>query len=419
MKPPAPKGSKIVSFKKAKLRPPAPEGGVFLGSPFGGGGGIFPHSMRRLTVKERDNWQQTVESQGFVFHSPDGEYWNESACYEFREPEILAIEKATNELSDLCLEAVQHVIDKNLYAQFDVPPEFGELIEFSWDNDSPSIYGRFDLAYNGQQIKLLEFNADTPTSLLEAAVIQWFWLQDFDRNKDQFNSIHEKLIAHFQTIKPHLRSPELHFTCVRDSVEDYMTVAYLMDCAKQAGCAPSFLYMDEIGYDGQMREFQGTRQEAIADIFKLYPYEWMLNEEFGKHLVETKEKTRWIEPAWKMILSNKMILKVLWDMFPNHPNLLRTDLLPFCSEYVRKPKLSREGANVKIMQSGRTVAETFGDYGGEGYVYQEFFQLPGFDGNVPVLGSWLIGGESAGMGIRESKSLITDNQSRFVPHYFV
>lgn len=374
--------------------------------------------MRRLPIQERANWQTKVESQGFVFHSLDAPYWNESACYEFDESEILAIEKATNELWEMCLVAVQHVIDNQLYSQFHIPEQFADLIEFSWNEDLPSLYGRFDLAYDGQQIKLLEFNADTPTSLLEASVIQWFWLQEYDKNKDQFNSIHEKLIEHFRVVKPFLLSPELHFSCVRDSVEDYMTVAYLMDCATQAGYTPNFLYMDEIGYNERLHLFQGTQEEEIKNIFKLYPYEWMIHEEFGPYLISNKEKTYWIEPAWKMILSNKMILKVLWDLFPCHPYLLETDLFPLHGDFVRKPKLSREGANVQLVKTGNIIAETQGEYGEEGYVYQRYLEIPKGQGYTPVLGSWVIGGEAAGMGIRESESLITDNLSRFVPHYF-
>jgi glutathionylspermidine synthase len=375
--------------------------------------------VKRLSISERPNWQQTVESQGFLFHSTDTPYWNESACYEFRETEILAIERATNELFELCMEAVQHVIDRKRYAEFHIPAEYGELIEFSWDNDLPSLYGRFDLAYDGQQIKMLEFNADTPTSLLEASVIQWFWLQDYDKHKDQFNSIHDRLLAHLREIKPYMLSPELHFSCVRDSTEDYMTVAYLMDCAQQAGYHPNFLYVDEIGYNDASQQFQGVQNEHIRNIFKLYPYEWMIHEEFGPKLIADREKTYWIEPAWKMILSNKMILRVLWELFPYHPHLLETSLAPLAGDYVRKPKLSREGANVTLMKSGRVLAETGGDYGEEGYVYQRYFPIPAFDGRTPVLGSWVIGGEAAGMGIREAGGPITDNLSRFVPHFFV
>ena len=374
--------------------------------------------MRRRVINARPDWQKTVESQGFVFHSLGEKYWDESACYEFREWEILNLEKATTTLFEMCLQAVQHVIDRQLYDLFHIPPEFGELIASSWNNDLPSLYGRFDLGYDGHQIKLLEFNADTPTSLLEASVIQWYWLQDFDAGKDQFNSIHEKILAHLNVLKPYLPTGVFHFACVKDSVEDYMTTAYLMDCARQTGYEVRFLYIDDIAFDDNHPAFLGIEHEVIRNIFKLYPYEWMIHEAFGKLLISTKETTRWIEPAWKMILSNKMILKVLWDLFPAHPNLLRTELMPFVGSYVRKPKLSREGANVQVVEHGKIIAETSGEYGEEGHVYQEYFKLPDMEGNTAVIGSWLIGGEAAGMGIRESTGLITSNTSRFVPHYF-
>ncbi|MBC8109887.1 MAG: glutathionylspermidine synthase family protein [Verrucomicrobia bacterium] len=376
--------------------------------------------MQRLRIKERPDWQQIVENQGFMFHSIDEKYWDESVCYAFSEREILNLEKATNQLFEMCMEAMQRIIDKKLYALFKIPPEFHELIAFSWENDLPSIYGRFDLAYNGHEIKMLEFNADTPTSLLESAVIQWFWLQDFDKNKDQFNSIHEKLISHFKYLKPDLRSGEVHFACVKESVEDYMTVAYLMDCAGQAGLDTNFLYLEDIGYNTKEGRFEGIKNEKINTIFKLYPYEWMLAEEFGKYLGSTKKETHWIEPAWKMVLSNKMILRVLWEMFPNHQYLLETSLTPPLSgNYVRKPFLSREGANVQVVRYGKILAETQGTYGAEGYVYQQYMNITDSDGFTPVLGTWVIGGEAAGMGIRETSGLVTGNLSRFVPHYFV
>jgi glutathionylspermidine synthase len=152
----------------------------------------------------------------------------------------------------------------------------------------------------------------------------------------------------------------------------------------------------------------------------LYPWEWMINEAFAEPLKWTNGHVQWIEPAWKMVLSNKGILPILWELFPDHPNLLpayREDyLFPPGTEYVQKPLLSREGANVTLHSAWRPEIATTGDYGEEGFVFQEYAPLPEFDGWHPVIGSWVIGGEAAGMGIRESRTIITDNLSRFVPH---
>src|SRR5262245_4394853 len=152
--------------------------------------------MQRYTITPRDNWQATVESQGFHFHTTDeGPYWDESACYSFASDEIDAIEKATYALNDMCLKAVEHVVNSDMWETFRIPPFYRDWLKKSWDTEERTIYGRFDLAYTpGSEPKLLEYNADTPTALLEAAVIQWYWLQDTKLGKDQFNGIHEKLI---------------------------------------------------------------------------------------------------------------------------------------------------------------------------------------------------------------------------------
>ncbi len=374
--------------------------------------------MKRIEFTPRTGWQNTIEQQGFLFNE-GGNYWKENAAYSFTESEILSIEKATNYIFSMCCEAVEYVIKREWYDRFFIDRKFADLIRWSWYEDQPSLYGRMDLSYNNGSIKLLEFNADTPTSLLESSVIQWYWLQEVKPKADQFNSIHEKLIAHYKVIRQWMKSNRMHFCCTEDSLEDLMTVKYLEDVARQAGLDTRFLYMEQLGFDTQKQCFTDDQFDEIQTIFKLYPYEWMVAEEFGPELITTREKCWWIEPAWKMVLSNKMILTVLHEMFPNSPYILPCKTTrPISGNYVEKPIFSREGANVDIWVNGQSVEKTDGEYGSEGFVYQEYAALPNFDGNHPVIGSWIIGSEAAGMGIRESDGLITGNTSRFVPHYF-
>jgi glutathionylspermidine synthase len=373
--------------------------------------------MKRIAIAPRQNWQQAVEKLGFGFHSTNVPYWDESAYYQFSPEEIDLIENASLQLWEMCLNAVQFVIEQKQYSQFHIPEWFIPRIEQSWKEDHPSIYGRFDLAYDGREIKMLEFNADTPTSLFEASIVQWFWLKDFNEAKDQFNSIHEKLIDYWAHLKEYLYQGTLHFSCIKRSLEDLTTTEYLRDCAMQANIDTKLIFIDDIGWDEDLLKFVDMEGEEIKNIFKLYPYEWMVHERFGKNIVRDKNSTLWIEPSWKMILSNKAILPVLWFLYPGHPFLLKSyfdqgDL----HDYVKKPLLSREGANVEIIRNGQTLEKTGGEYGEEGYVYQQLFNLPCFDSNYPIIGSWIIGQEPAGMGIRESNNLITNNTSRFIPH---
>ena len=128
----------------------------------------------------------------------------------------------------------------------------------------------------------------------------------------------------------------------------------------------------------------------------------------------------WMEPIWKMMWSNKALLAVLWEMFPGHPNLLEAHLdgPHGMSEFVKKPLLSREGANItlhtrngEVPRGGRMVRKaTF---------TRRWVRGRSFDGMRPVLGSWYVTDQGpAGIGIRESDGAITDNLSRFVPHFF-
>ncbi len=363
---------------------------------------------------------------GLHFHTADGaEYWNESACYAFGKREVDVLEAATDALNGMCLEAVEHVIAENRFAEFLIPPHLVPWIKRSWEQDEISIYGRFDLVYDGTRPpQLLEYNADTPTSLLEAAAVQWHWLQDIQARDglrvDQFNNIHDRLIeAWRRALETYGAAANGRMTFaglgLQDSVEDYVTLAYQAEVAAQAGWQTQLLAMGQIGFDARRRTFVDPGLRPLDWCFKLYPWEWMAGEAFGRNLPVAP--TRWLEPPWKMLLSNKMLLVVLAELFPQSPFLLKAEREPFGQTYVRKPLLSREGANVAIVHDGAAMVETEGPYTGP-CIHQEFRALPCFDGSYAVVGSWLVNGHACGIGIREDQSLITGNASRFVPHYF-
>lgn len=373
--------------------------------------------MRRLTLDPRPNWQTRVEEYGLHFHTLHGEpYWDESACYVLSKYEVDTLERATYALWEMCLDLVQHVIDNRMFGLFLVPPEFEELVVRSWEDDHPSIYGRFDLAFDGVgPPKLLEFNADTPTALVEAGVAQWFWLKDLDERGDQFNSIHERLLEAWKGVMEKDDRPT-HFAALTGVVEDYITVEYLRDTAIQAGLKTDYLDIEQIGWDRGRRVFVDKQNRPVERVFKLYPWEWIIRDEFGKNVPAAP--TLWIEPAWKMILSCKSILPMLYERHPDSPYLLPAWFQPpdDGSDHVRKPVHAREGSNIQVVRGGRVELETEGPYQGGPYVYQKLAPLKEYDGRYPVLGSWVINGWSCGVGIREGDGIITTNTSRFVPH---
>lgn len=320
------------------------------------------------------------------------------------------------------MEAVERVIRRGEYGRLGIPKGAHRVIERAWEEDPPAIYGRFDLNFDGSNPpKLLEYNADTPTSLLEAAVIQWHWLQEEQPDSDQFNLIWEALVNKWKCLaeEGYCSSGEVHFACVGEP-EDLMTTAVMVDTAQEAGLKANLLNMKQIGWDTRIRRFVDAEHKPIETCFKLYPWEWMLREEFGDYALESYGTVQWIEPIWKAILSNKGILAILWEMAPDHPNLLPAyfENPGNLGQHVRKPFLGREGANVRI-ELADEVIETSGPYGHGRFVYQGFAALPAFEGNHAVVGSWVIDGEACGIGIRESDGPITGDLARFVPHYFV
>jgi glutathionylspermidine synthase len=372
--------------------------------------------MHRVAMIPRPDWQHAVASVGLTFHTTDdgAPYWDESACYVFAPAEIDEIEKATYALNDLCLNAVEAIVQHDLWDRFQIQEPFVEFLRQSWADDEITIVGRFDLAYDGvHPPNLLEYNADTPTALLEAAVVQWYWLQDTAPDHDQFNSLHEKLIEAWKRVKEEVGAP-VTFTSVEGHIEDFMTVTYLRDVAQQAGLTTQYLPMTGIGWHAARGRFVDRQERPLGCVFKLYPWEWMMREEFGKHVA--RANTRWLEPAWKVLLSNKALLPLLWELYPDHPNLLRASRDPLPGRCVRKPARGREGANIAILEDGRPILTTEGHYADEPMIYQQFFATPDFSGNTIVLGSWLVNGYACGLGIREDDRLITSNTSRFVPH---
>jgi glutathionylspermidine synthase len=382
--------------------------------------------MRRIACPERDDWRATADACGFDFHTIDGErYWDERAYYAFTLDEIeRQIEAPTGEIDAMCLELVGRALrDEEYLRALKIPQAYWPLLSDSWHRDEASLYGRLDLSFDGRgAAKLLEYNADTPTSIFEAAVFQWTWLEQaierqiIPSRADQFNSIHERLIEGWRKLG---QGRHLHLAGMTDNIEDAGTLAYLEDTARQAGLTTTSIDIENIGLrdDGRFVDLDG-RQIELA--FKLYPWEWMFHDAFGANLA--KAPTRWIEPPWKAILSNKGVLPLLWRMFPGHPNLLPAFFEddPAAGElgasFVRKPLYSREGANVALVSQGVTLVEQQGPYGSEGFIRQAFAPLPDFSGQYPVLGSWLVDHVPCGLSIREDENPITGNNSRFLPH---
>lgn len=384
--------------------------------------------MERLTLDPRPDWQARAEAVGFTWHHDSGErYWDESAAYALSLTEVEdGLEAPTAELHQMCLDLVDEASgSERLMELLQIPAATRDYVADSWARREPSLYGRFDLAYDGiGPAKLYEYNADTPTSVFETAVFQWLWLEDriadgaLPADADQFNSLHEKLVDRFRAIFPD--GGFVHFLSDPDFVEDRQTVRFLEDLARQAGLDPKFVAIDQIGLNADGR-FVDDENWLIQAMFKLYPWEQMLGDDYAEPLPNAQVTV--LEPAWKALLSNKGLLPLLWERHRGHPNLLPSFFesdpahATLGDGYVRKPLFSREGANIAIVEGDLREEGLDGGYGQGPHIRQAVHAPPRFDGQHVIVGSWLVGDEPAGIALREDTGRITRNTSRFVPHF--
>lgn len=382
--------------------------------------------MRRLWAQPRANWRESVESQGFIFPTSPTEsggevpYWYESAVYEISESEALELESATERLYAMCVEA-SHFMASGQFGLLGLPDWSFEHIRESLEAAEPSLYARFDLSFgDGRGVKLLELNGDTPTGLVESSVAQWHWLNDVGPQWQQFNRVHDMLINRWAELAPLIPDSRLHLSYLdtSDTHEEQITCAYMQDCATQAGLTTSLINVNDIGMELGSEQLVDLAGAPITAMFKLYPWENMLSEPFGRAVLDSSSPVTWVEPLWKVLLSNKALLAALWHIYPEHELLLPAylDSPQGLEEWIAKPLHGREGDGIHVQARGIEFTPSQAFYGEEGYCYQQWDQLPDFDGNYAVLGSWVVGGKAAGLGIRESDGPVTDFYARFVPH---
>ena len=382
--------------------------------------------MHRIPVAQRPGLEEDAREHGYQFRVGDGvPHWDETAYYQFTLSQIERdLEKPAEEIDAMCFELLdQSLCDETIYQRLRIPESYWDYVANSWRNRERDLLGRFDFSYDGAgDAKLLEYNADTPTTLYESAVFQWVWLEEaiatglIPQSSDQSAQIHEYIVEAFRGMGI---QGLLHLACLRDIEDDRETVRYLEECAQEAGLETQCLDIKDIGIDAAGR-FTDLEDRVTTTLFKLYPWEWIMEEEFGRYLVSSG--VHFLEPPWKAVLSNKGLLPLLWESFEGHPNLLpayfegdaRADALP--ASYVRKPMLSRQGSNIEIVQDGLALSLGEGPYGKEGHIVQALYPLPEFDGKFPLVGYWMVAGQPAGLSIRESQTLVTDGDANFVPH---
>ncbi len=375
-----------------------------------------------------------LESLGFVWHtdSDESSYISDELLV-LSEAEAEAYYEATNTLYDMVVEAAEHVVKNNLFHEIGIPFNLVEVIEESWENDVHwHLYGRFDLAggIDGKPIKLLEFNADTPTALFETAILQWAILkQDGLEESSQFNALYEALINNFKrlvtleedvsTFEERYDGWEFLFTSVKGNSEEENTVRLLQHIATEAGYQTEFAYIDDIEFSAEEGISYNDKNYELW--FKLIPWEDIALEESDLAMLLTNiiknQKAIIFNPAYTLLFQSKGLLKILWDLYPNHPLLLETSFEPLEGQkQVKKPVFGREGGSVSILdENANTLESVEGDYDNHKMVYQAYTELATDSQGQSYQAGVFYAYEASGLGFRKGGKIL-NNMSKFVGH---
>ena len=376
----------------------------------------------------------SLEELGFSWHTDtDGTKYVSNALVKISQDEAEAYYTATNEIYDMYVEAAEYVIENDLFFDLGIPFNLVESIKKSWENDVHwHIYGRFDLAggLDAQDIKLIEFNADTPTSLFETALLQWALLKhnNMDESK-QFNNVYEAITNNFKRLITLFEDTDsfdekydgwkILFSSISGNDEEEATTRLLQQMATDAGFNTAFEYLENTHFDED--GIYDADENSYEYWFKLYPWEDIAIDE--PELATTlsnimqNQKAIILNPAYTLLFQSKGMLKILSDLFPDSPYLLKTSFEPLKGiKQVQKAVFGREGANTKIINADSTIIEqTDGPYDNYKKIYQEYVDFPKDKDGLKYQAGVFFAYEACGMSFRKG-SEIMDNMSKFVGH---
>ncbi len=375
-----------------------------------------------------------LESIGFYWHTDeDKSPYVADELVVVSQDEADKYYEATNELYDMFVEAGEHVMENDLLHEIGIPFNLVDMVKQSWENDIHwHLYGRFDLAggVDGKPIKLIEFNADTPTALFETAIVQWALLKANGMdNRSQFNNTYEAIKENFKRLVVMGGDTEefgenydgwkILFSSVKGSIEDENTTKLLQSAANEAGFGTDFAFADEVEFDGEEGIFKG--EENFEYWFKLIPWENIGIDESGLALmlreIMENQKAIILNPAYTLMFQSKAFMKILWDLYPNHPLLLETSYEPLeGKKQVEKRVFGREGANTVILnEQNHVMAEEEGEYENFAPIYQEYVEFPTDENGESYQAGVFYAYEACGLGFRRG-GLILNNYSKFVGH---
>lgn len=324
--------------------------------------------------------------------------------------------------------ATEHVITNRLYDEIGISDFLIPLIERTYTDYQrhPHMLGRFDFAggTNGVPIKLLEFNADTPFSIFEVSTVQYALAKFHGLNPDerQYNRLFEELQNFFAYLAAQIKNPSVLFTNAADG-EDDLNTQLLMEAAAHV-LPGDYAHWTDVCIDGQ-RGFCTVNGEYIRAVYnvivKMVPWDLLCIEDVHMARSICKTMTEHPEivvcnPPYSAIYQSKGLLKIMYDLFPDSPYLLKTSFETLSGAHVRKPIWGREGNNITLYDKGAAPLSTPGFYADQKMIWQEKAEFATHEDKYYQAGVFISMDTPCGLGFRRSSSKIITTDDDLCGH---
>ena len=320
--------------------------------------------------------------------------------------------------------ALGYIIETKKLSALGIPEYLHEVITYTYKNyeTHPYMLGRFDFSFTESEIKLIEFNADTPFTLPET-YLQYAILEKegMDPDSHQYNTIYEELRTYYDKLIS-LRKNKFLFSAVNHD-EDFNNLFILMNSLIETDIYDHTEYTNLCCDENSIFNYENPEFSANA-LIKMMPFDIMTTDdvpvikELARLVLEDKNVT--CNPFYALAYQSKALLKFAYDMFPESQYLLKTTFSKndFTSEYVKKPFYGREGQNIELFS--KNYFSTSGQYGNNNSVYQDLAKFDtDSEGNYYQAGYFISGYSPCCINFRRSKSLIMDGSSEVCGHYIV
>ncbi|MFT6204056.1 MAG: glutathionylspermidine synthase [Spirosomataceae bacterium] len=369
---------------------------------------------------------------------------NEILCIKREELDLLTTQ--SHKAREIFEDATDRVIRKNQLGEFGVPTYFQEAIIKTWQEkeNHPLLLGRFDLCGGFDRFfslpKVIEFNADTCTTIPESTIWQDLQMKKNGTSFQQLNTTSDDLEKIIQKITLkiagdlNIPTKEINFLGTSlDYIEDRENVLTVLDAIPAENKNnPSVAYrpLADLTFDakeGIFYELPNGEFLKVDIMFKMIPWDWIFaNEpELAKLLASIimKDQCVIVNPPYTTLWQNKKFLSYITKYYPNNGVIAETydEQYNYGNSFVKKPIYGRLGENISVIKNGKTVVNSSGDFESQQMVYQNYYPLlkdtDGYSYQIGIFTNAV--NKASGLNFRYQKSEIITDECDFMAHQII